>query len=135
MKRSVGLWIDHRQALIVAITEKGEETRLIISHVNKQLGRPGGVRSTTPYEAQQVPADDSRQRRLTGQYNLYYDAIIACLRGATAILVFGPGEAKSEFRQRLERKKLQDRIVVVETVDKMTDNQVAAKVRKYFAEP
>jgi len=133
MKRSVGLWIDHRKAIVVAVTDQGEETRLIISHVNKQLGRPGGVRSTTSYEAQQVPADDRRERKLSGQYNLYYDAIIACIRGAESILVFGPGEAKGEFRKRLERKKLHDRIVVVETVDKMTDRQVAAKVRQHFA--
>ncbi len=134
MKQSVGLWIDHRKAVIVAITDHGEETRLIISHVNKQLGRPGGVRSTTSFEAQQVPADDSRLRKLTGQYNIYYDAVIACIRGAESILVFGPGEAKIEFQKRLEKKKLHDKIVVVETVDKMTDHQVAAKVRKHFAE-
>ena len=132
MKRCVGLWIDHRKAILVALTDEGEETRLIISHVNKQLGRPGGVRSTTRYESQRVPADDSRDRKLTGQYNLYYDAIIAGIRGAESILVFGPGEAKVEFRKRLERKKLHDRIVVVETVDKMTDSQVAAKVRRHF---
>ena len=133
MKRSVGLWIDHRKAVIVAITDRGEDTRLVISHIDKQLGRPGGVRSTTKFEAQQVPADDSRERKLTGQYNLYYDAVIACIRGAESILVFGPGEAKVEFRKRLERKKLHDRIVVLETVDRMTDSQVAAKVRKHFA--
>ena len=31
MKTKVGLWIDHRKALIVAVTDKGEEIRLILS--------------------------------------------------------------------------------------------------------
>lgn len=31
MKNAVGLWIDHRKAVIVVITDKGEETKLIIS--------------------------------------------------------------------------------------------------------
>ena len=66
MRTKVGLWIDHRKALIVAVTDKGEEIRLIISKVEKQLGRSGGIRSTTPYESQLVPADDSRERRSTG---------------------------------------------------------------------
>lgn len=132
MRRVVGLWIDHRRAVIVALTDLKEETRLIVSHVNKQLGRPGGVRSTVRYEPQRVPADDSRERKLTGQYNVYYDAVIACLCGAQSILVFGPGEAKGELRKRLERQKLHDRVVVVETVDKMTVSQVAAKVRRHF---
>ncbi len=52
----MGLWIDHRKALIVAVTDKGEEIRLIISKVEKQLGRSGGIRHTTPYEPQIVPA-------------------------------------------------------------------------------
>ncbi|HSE85080.1 MAG TPA: hypothetical protein VLJ79_02570 [Candidatus Binatia bacterium] len=41
MKNAVGLWIDHRKAVIVVITDKGEETRLIISKVEKQLRRSG----------------------------------------------------------------------------------------------
>ena len=31
MKAKVGLWIDHRKAIILAVTEKGEEIGLIIS--------------------------------------------------------------------------------------------------------
>ncbi len=41
MKTKVGLWIDHRKAIIVAVTDKGEETALIISKVEKQLRRSG----------------------------------------------------------------------------------------------
>ena len=33
MKTTVGLWIDHRKAVIVVVTDKGEETKLIISRV------------------------------------------------------------------------------------------------------
>jgi nucleotide-binding universal stress UspA family protein len=61
--------------------------------------------------------------------NIYYDAVIACIRDAEAILIFGPGEAKGELKKRLERHKLDGRIVAIETVDKMTDRQIAAKVR------
>jgi hypothetical protein len=37
MKAKVGLWIDHREAIIVVLTEKGEETKRIESTVEKQL--------------------------------------------------------------------------------------------------
>ena len=134
MRTKTGLWIDHRKAIIVAVTDKGEETTLIISKVDKQPGRSGGIRSTTPYESQQVRADDSRQKKLTGLLNIYYDAVIACIRGAESILIFGPGEAKGELQKRLKRDKLGGRIVGIETIDKMTDRQIAAKVRRYFQE-
>jgi hypothetical protein len=134
MKTTVGLWIDHRKAIIVAVTNKGEETKLIISKVEKQPGRFAGIRSTTPYESQQVRADDSRERKFTGRLNIYYDAVIACIRDAESILIFGPGEAKGELQKRIKKADLGARIVGIETVDKMTDRQIESKVRQYFRE-
>jgi hypothetical protein len=134
MRTKVGLWIDHRKAIVVAVTEKGEETGLIISKVEKHLQRSGDSPLKGHYESQQVPADDSRQRTFTGHLNIYYDAVIACILDAEAILIFGPGEAKSELKKHLESKKLGERIVGIETVDKMTDRQIAAKVRRRFQE-
>ena len=132
MRTKVGLWIDHRKAVVVACTDKGEEIGLIISKVEKQLRRSGDSPLKGPYESQQVPADDSRQRTFTGHLKIYYDAVIASIRDAESILIFGPGEAKDELKQSLERNNLGSRIVGIEIVDKMTDRQIAAKVRKYF---
>jgi len=132
MSTKVGLWIDHRKAVIMAVTDQGEAIRLLISKVDKQPGRSGGARSTTPYESQQVPADDLREKKFTGHLNIYYDAVIASIRFAESILIFGPGEAKGELKKRLEGDKLGGRIVSIETVDKMTDRQIAAKVRQQF---
>jgi len=134
MRTKVGLWIDHRKAIVVAITDEGEEIKLIISKVEKQLRRSGDSPLKGPYEPQQVPAGDSRQRTLKGHLNIYYDAVIASIRAAESILIFGPGEAKGELKTRLERDNLGGRIVGIETVDKMTDRQIAAKVRQHFAE-
>jgi len=134
MRTKVGLWIDHRKALIVAVTDKGEEIRLIISKVEKQPGRSGGIHHTTPHESQLVPADDSRERRSAGLLNIYYNAVIACIRDAESILIFGPGEAKGELKKRLMRNKPGGRIVGIATIDRMTDRQIAAKVRRYFKE-
>ena len=134
MKKKVGLWLDHRKAVVVAVTDKGEEIGLIISKAEKQPRRSGDSPLKGSYESQKVPADDSRQRTLTEALNIYYDAVIACLGDAESILIFGPGEAKGELKKRLEKNNLSERIVCVETADKMTDRQVAAKVRQYFAE-
>jgi hypothetical protein len=58
--------------------------------------------------------------------------VISHIRDADSILIFGPGEAKGELKKRLESKGLGGRIVAVETTDKMTERQIAAKVRAYF---
>jgi hypothetical protein len=132
MTIQTGLWIDHRKAIIAIRTEKGVETALVISNVEKQLRRSGDSPLKGSYETRRVPADDSRQRAFTGHLNVYYDAVIACVRKADSILIFGPGEAKGELKDRLEKSKLGGRIAAIETADKMTDRQIAAKVREYF---
>jgi hypothetical protein len=132
MTYKVGLWIDHRKAHIVTVTEEGQVVKLIISALEKQARRSSTSRHSGTYESQKVPADDSRQRAFTGHLNIYYDAVIASIRSAESILIFGPGEAKGELRKRLEGVGLARRIVKIETVDKMTDHQIAAKVKEHF---
>jgi hypothetical protein len=47
-------------------------------------------------------------------------------------MIFGPGEAKGELQERLEKCNLGGRIVSDETVDKMTDRKIEAKVQKRY---
>jgi len=133
MGTKVGVWIDHKKAIVVAVTDAGEEMGLVVSAIESQPRRSPSSRSDGPYESLQVPADDSRQRASTGHLNIYYDAVIASLGDAESILIFGPSEAKGELKKRLESVNLVGRIVGMETVDKMTDRQIAAKVRAYFS--
>jgi hypothetical protein len=133
MNTVAGLWIDHREAVIVILSDKGQETKRIKSDVEKQLRRSGRSPSEGPYEAQMVPADDSREREYAGELADYYDEVISCLRPAEEIMVFGPGEAKGELRKRIERNKLDLRITSFEASDKMTEPQIAAKVRGHYS--
>lgn len=132
MKTTVGLWIDHRKAVIVHVSDQGEEIEVIESMVERQQGRLKGKRSLEPYEAQKVPADDSRDRKFTDQLRGYYEEVVAALGNAESILLFGPGEAKGELKKHLEKVRLGARIKAVETEDAMTDRQITAKVREYF---
>jgi stalled ribosome rescue protein Dom34 len=132
MKRKVGLWIDHRNAIIVFLAGEEEEIQLVRSNVEKQKQRAAGSRSGGPFESQAVPSDDRQQRAFTGHLKTYYSEVISWIRDAESILIFGPGESKGELKKHLEREGLGGRIVGIETTDKMTDPQIAAKVRQYF---
>lgn len=132
MSQQLGLWIDHRQATIVTVTETGEETSEILSDVEKQLRRSGDSPLKGSYEALQMPADDSLQRARTGELNTYYDEVIAHIRDADSILIMGPGVAKHELQKRMEENRLGARVVGVETVDNLTEPQLVAKIRQHF---
>jgi len=132
MKTGVGLWIDHKKAIVVAFTEEGQKIRQIMSQAEKKPWRSGEAPLKGFHASRQVPAEDSSQRIFTGLLNSYYDEVIADIRDADSILIFGPGEARNELKARLEKNNLAERIVGIEAADKMTDRQVAAKVRQHF---
>jgi hypothetical protein len=133
MKTLAGLWIDHREAVIVLVSGKRQETRRVKSFVEKQLRRSGRPPSQGPFEAHMVPADDSREREYTGHPAHYYDEVISCIRPAEAILLFGPGEAKGELKKRIERNNLDLRVICFETSDKMTERQILQKIRRHYS--
>ena len=134
MSNKLGLWIDHKKAVIVSITKTGEKIKEILSEVETQPRRYGDSPLKGSYEAIQVPADDSQQKTLTQDLNIYYDEVINYIREAKSIFLFGPSSAKDELKKRLDGNNLGANVVGVETSDSMTNPQIAAKVRQFFAE-
>lgn len=132
MKREVGLWIDHHKAVMVTMVNEKEETREIRSNVEKHLSLAGVVPAKKVNLSVMSTAEDVGDRRYGNHLNGYYDGVVSMLRNADSIWIFGPGEAKVELQKRLEHQDLGGRIDRVETVDKMTNRQIAAKVRQHF---
>lgn len=127
MKKEVGLWIDHRQAVIIRLGVQQGAIKRITSHVEK-------------HAEESALEDDSGEdrrykedRRFNDDLSRYYDEVITTyLHDADAILILGPGEAKFELQKRFESQARHGQIVGVETADKMTDGQVIRKVRHHF---
>ena len=132
MQTVAGLWIDHRKAVIVMISDGGEKTKLITSSVEKQLRRSGRSRPRPTYESGGAAADSSREREYRGQPADYYDDIVASIGAAMMIFIFGPGEAKDELKKWIERNGDGQRIIRVETAGEMTDDQILEKVRQQY---
>lgn len=127
MKKQAGLWVDHRKAIIVLISDDGEEVKKIISGMEKHVRFTGGDGS------EEGSSEDVRDRQFGNHLNSYYDQIIAVVRSADSIQIFGPGEAKGELEKRLKNEGLKDSALSVESADKMTDRQISAKVREHFS--
>lgn len=126
MKRLAGMWIDHREAFGVFVGEGAAETERIESGVEKH------VRFSGRSSAADGSADDQRDKQFGAHLDRYYDEVISHLLDAESVLIFGPAEAKGELEKRLVSKGLGARIVGVETVDKLTDHEIVAKVRQHY---
>jgi hypothetical protein len=120
----VGVWIDHKKAVIASISGQEQTLRRVTSGMEQHVRYSGA--------AQEDGAENQRDRRFTGHLNQYYDEVIAFIRDADAVLILGPGEAKKELEARLGHEAFRGRVVGIETVDKMTDREIAARVRQRF---
>jgi hypothetical protein len=124
MKRNVGLWVDHKKAVIFSLADEGAKIKRISSELENNVRFSGVV--------QKESIEEHEDKRLTGHLNNYYDEVIDYICDAESILIFGPGEAKNELKKRLEIRKLHRKVVGFETADKMTDNEIVVKVRQRF---
>lgn len=129
MVMNAGIWIDHRQAIVVLVTDAGKTIKRIASDVQS----PDHKKTNHKYTKNDFAAEDRRQHKTMAHLTTFFKEVIDCVRDAEALLIVGPGEAKGEFIKCLKSKKLRGRIVELETTDKMTDRQLAAKVDQHFA--
>lgn len=134
MMKNIGLWIDHKKAVIVIQNEQGEDIQKIESGVGRHVHYRGASHPKSPYSAQYQQGDDQLDNKFTEQLNKFYEKVIDLIRGARAVLIIGPGEAKRELEKRILHAKVKVPIMSIVPADKLTDRQIAAKVRNYFQE-
>ena len=79
MKKQVGLWIDHRKAVIVMIKDEQEELMKISSNMEKH------VRFSSDDGSEDGSSEDVRDRKFGNHLNSYYDEVIAYIRDADSI--------------------------------------------------
>ncbi len=120
MKKNVGLWIDHSKAILVFLTGNDEE----IQHISSD---------TENHPHSSVKADDVRLSVKTEYLNKFYDEIISCMSEAESVFIFGPSEAKSELKKRLENNNHSDKTISIEPSDNLTEPQIVARVRDHFS--
>ena len=132
--KNIGLWIDHKKAIVVIQNENGEDIQQIESGIGRHVHYRGAAHPKSPFSAQYQQGDDQLDNKFTEQLKKFYEQVIAHIRKADAVLIFGPGEAKLELEKRIAHDKVRVQIVGIESADKMTQRQIASKVRNYFQE-
>ena len=144
MKTYIGIWVDHKKAVIVTKKQPErsyeEDVELFVTQIRSDVERKvrlsGGSRTrNTPWGPQEIAVDNKIEVRQKQQLKKFYHQIIEVIKEADKILIMGTGEAKLELKKEIETSKaLIPKIVGVHTSDKMTNNQIAAKVKSYFGQ-
>lgn len=114
------IWLDHSQARIIHFNKVASDTETVPpDHGPRHLHVKSGSASGT-----HIRSDPA----------FYGDVAKAC-EEATVVLLTGPSTAKTEFVAYLKQHEpaVFDRITGIEPLDKVTDPQLLAEGRKFFA--
>ena len=123
MNHNVGIWIDHKRAVIVSVAPGRVTSETLESD----------VKAHPRYSEQDGGGEKKYEERHDQHLDRYYDEVISRLGQPDGLLIFGPGEAKLELKERLSRSKAPSRRPIdVESADKLTDPQIVAKVKEHF---
>jgi hypothetical protein len=133
MDPKIGIWIDHKKAVIV-FSSAGNVT---VKTVKSDVGPHARYSSRAGYPTLDGPQEGGGEKKYEERYgqhlDRYYDEVISQLGQPESLLIFGPGEAKLQLRERLSRsKELSERVGGIETTDKLTDAQIVAKVNEHY---
>ena len=137
MQKRIGIWIDKKKALIVTLDKQGEAPviREILSDIERHVRLSGGSRTKrTPWGPQQISSDSTMAARHQQQLRRFYQEVIEAVDDAYKIMLMGPGEAKLGLKKEMDKSKLlAETLVHMETCDKMTQRQIAAHIKDFFA--
>jgi hypothetical protein len=133
MKYVVGIWIDHRRAVVVKVEDAAVESISIDSDMEKRVRASGGWRGPAAYSPQDVVSEDRIDRRYHNHLLRYFEKVRGLIGDPEAVLLTGPAQAKQELKSYLaSRGAVPEERIVLDTTDKLTEPQVVSMVRAYF---
>jgi hypothetical protein len=133
MRHQAGIWIDHKRAVIVSASEGRVTVKTVESQIGPHERYSDQAAYPTPDGSRGGGGEKHYEHRYDQHLDRYYDEVIKQVGEPDALLIFGPGEAKLQLKERLSRSKIRsERVVGIETTDKLTDPQIVAKVKGHY---
>ncbi|GAB4144613.1 MAG: hypothetical protein Fur0041_19470 [Bacteroidia bacterium] len=133
----IGVWLDHSKAHMITESSAGNYAIQTIHSLLDKHPREAGQGSDLTQAAKGRFGNDeyTKNNQERGDLKSYYKMLQDVLEQYDQILLFGPTSAKKElFNLIMENKAFGGKKIDVENADKLTENQMVAVVREYFAE-
>lgn len=135
MDRKLGVWIDFNQAIIGELKNGEVELSVIASEIDHRLRIEGESDDKTRFGAHNHSNNEHRnQNRHQEQVKKYIKTVYEAVKNADALYIIGPAEAKKELEKYYTENSKVNRIAGIETCEKLTENQLKAKFKEFYAE-
>ncbi len=131
--KNLGIWLDKEKAHIITIENENEAFETIYSEI-ENYHVSGGSGTRFKGGPQDVVQDSKYLNREKQQLKAYFKTIVPHLKESNKIVIFGPAETFQKFKKELEESYtgINAKVINVERVDSMTNNQIKALIRDYF---
>jgi stalled ribosome rescue protein Dom34 len=117
----VGIWLDQKEALMVTTEDHNNYGEFAL---RKTIHAKQHITSGNEH---------TMQNSDRGDHLKYLKDIAKGLTEFDEILLIGPGKSQEELRNMLsDDSHFNNKIIKVETADKLTENQLVARVKTYF---
>lgn len=135
MEKQVGIWIDTKKAIIVALEgHKEEKITEIDSEIENRIYHNVESNKGTFTGSHQSDSETKFDNRKKEQMEYYLAVVIKHIKNSDYLYIFGPGKTKLKLEQKIRDEKSLDKIKLkaVETTDKMTLNEIVAQVKDFY---
>ena len=134
VKKRVGVWLDHSKAHFIDLSQGPAIVETAFSSKESEVRYQGETGNGTLLGNNRATNSESHaHNRAQEIMQEYYHVLTDRLKNYDDILLFGAGGAKDELYNKLSTDKhFADKNIRVETADKLTENQMVARVKTYF---
>ena len=126
----MGIWIDLNEAILAT----GSEIIDVVTS-NFTIGHAkGGSGSSTPYGPQDAISESRVLEKRKLSLHNYFEDILDRISHFKKVLIMGPGQVKYQLQDAIvQSHKTRHINVFIEVADKITLNQIRARIRENFS--
>ena len=133
MEKNVGIWLDNEKAYIITLVDGNENVEKIESNVETRVRIEGETKSYSRLGGMFINPQKKKTKRKNHQLKDYFKHIIGKARDANGIYIFGPADAKTSLKKVVQQEKnLNRKLRRVDSSDRLTENQMVARVKEVF---
>lgn len=133
MKKQTGIWLDFREANLIELAGGEANVVTIASEIDPSRPKGGSGSRGTPYGPMDKISESKYLERRKHQEQAYYQKLVAALKGADELYIFGPAQAKDGLLKTIkDTPNFRPHLSGFDTADSMTENQKVAKVKAFF---
>lgn len=134
IKNRYAIWIDHRKAIMLCADADGNLTEEdMLSPIAQRTRFAGEETNKTTSFGHVVSNETHGQHKEENDFHGFLKEIVAKLQRPEGLLILGPGDARHELQNEVEKEKsLHGLVLENRPADKMNEFELTAAMKEYF---